>query len=240
VNSAEATRLRLGVSAAAIVLVIGLAFVVTRDNWVTRADADIVRAFADHRGPALTHAAEVLTYLGNVIVLGVLTIGLGLVLRFGPADVRWPFLPALALAAAAIIDPLAKLAVGRPRPPAELAALIEKATGYPSGHSAQSAAAWIAMAFVLGVATRHRRRWVIGGVVVAALVGITRIVLGVHSPTDVLGGWSLGLACTLLLVELRERMTRGRAEAVADDRETAPSRSVPANDPAPRTTKAPR
>jgi undecaprenyl-diphosphatase len=211
VVSDEASRLRLGAATLAIAIVAGLAFVVTHDNWVTRADADVVRTLADHRGAAVTHVAEVLTYLGNIIVLGVLTITLGIVLSFRHADVRWPFLPALAVSAAAIIDPLAKLVVGRPRPPAELAALIEKATGYPSGHSAQSAAAWITMAIVLGAARHHRQRWLAAGVAVAALVGATRVILGVHSPTDVIGGWALGLACTLLLLELRARIVVRRA-----------------------------
>ncbi|MDQ8045931.1 MAG: phosphatase PAP2 family protein [Solirubrobacteraceae bacterium] len=193
------SKTRLVIAGVALAIVVGLSFVVTHDNWVTRADADVVRSIAGDRSTTVAHVAEAITYLGNVIVLAVITLALWLVLRLRRPDVALPYLPALALTAAAIVDPLVKLAVGRPRPPHDLAVVIEKATGYPSGHSAQSAATWIAIALVLGAASAHPRRWLAGGIVVAAVVGASRVVLGVHSPTDVIGGWSLGIACVALL-----------------------------------------
>lgn len=202
--------IRLVVAAVLLLAMVGLAFVVTGENWVTRLDLDIVQGVSADRTDALGVVARTVSWLGNVLVLGALAALAAVILRRAGRPWTAALLPASALAAAAVLDPLAKLAVGRPRPPAELAEVVETATGYPSGHSAQAAAFWFALAFAVATTPRGRRRALAVATLIVVLVGVSRVVLGVHSPSDVLGGWCLGGAIALLAIEIAERIERRR------------------------------
>jgi undecaprenyl-diphosphatase len=98
-----------------------------------------------------------------------------------------------------------KAIVDRPRPPDPLVAA--GGSSYPSGHAAYSTA-WPAAAIALARAGMVRIRssipLVVIALVLAAAIGLSRIVLRVHWWTDVIGGWGLGVACfslcALLLV----------------------------------------
>ncbi len=200
-----------------MVFIATLAFFVNADNVVTRADADIVRWASSWRTVAVGDVAAGVSLLGNVLVLAPLAIAAGIASAVRHGRHRFTALPALALTAAAVFDPLAKAAVGRPRPPVALAEVIETASGYPSGHSAQATAFWLALAFLFTASATRPRPWVIAGAVMAILVGLSRIVLGVHSPTDVLAGWALGLACVLMTRELLLLPRRSDARPAASD-----------------------
>jgi undecaprenyl-diphosphatase len=75
---------------------------------------------------------------------------------------------------------------------------------FPSGHATDAAGFFLAAAFVLAITIAHRRRIqllvVAAGVVLAALVGVSRLVLGVHWPSDVVAGWALGTAIAIAAV----------------------------------------
>lgn len=193
---------RLWLVAILIALIAAGAFVVTGDNWVTRADLDLVEALSADRSSTVSHLARFVTDFGNIFILGLVTVAAGLGLWAGGRRVIEALSPPLALTAAAILDPLAKLAVGRPRPPVELQQVLETSTGYPSGHSAQSAAAFLMIGLVLAGRSDHPGRWIAAGLLCTGLVGVSRVVLGVHSPTDVLAGWCLGAACALTISAL--------------------------------------
>ncbi|MFC6751577.1 phosphatase PAP2 family protein [Deinococcus aquaticus] len=91
---------------------------------------------------------------------------------------------------------LLKVAYGRPRPDLWPSDVYVSGLSFPSGH-ATAAAALAAVLVVL--AWRSRWRWLAvgAGVVYAALMGLSRVVLGVHYPTDVLAGALTGLACVM-------------------------------------------
>jgi undecaprenyl-diphosphatase len=106
--------------------------------------------------------------------------------------------------------------VDRPRPPQ---ALVDAAgSSYPSGHAAY-AMAWIVLAVVaVRVVPWLRGRWwlVIAAIVVAALVGLTRVYLRVHYLSDVLGGegaaamcFSLVAIAALIVAFVRQNGARG-------------------------------
>ena len=90
-----------------------------------------------------------------------------------------------------------KVAVGRVRPDSRLAGAVVDGLSFPSGHATMSAAIYLTLGALIA-STRARRReqaWVLGGAAaIAALVGASRVALGVHWPTDVLAGWAFGAA----------------------------------------------
>jgi undecaprenyl-diphosphatase len=70
-------------------------------------------------------------------------------------------------------------------------------TSFPSGHSMASSSLYLTLAFVASRSRRlrrHRAALIVGASALAATVGLTRVYLGVHWPTDVLGGLALGTA----------------------------------------------
>ena len=90
-----------------------------------------------------------------------------------------------------------KAAIARPRPPAELVRVIEEADGYsfPSGHVMHYVVFLGTLAFVLSTSVKPGvNRWLIQGAVLAVLmvIGLSRVYLGVHWPSDVLGGYAVG------------------------------------------------
>jgi undecaprenyl-diphosphatase len=89
---------------------------------------------------------------------------------------------------------------------------------FPSGHAMHAAATYLTLGGLLA-RFQQRRRLQIFVVAVAAittlLVGLSRVYLGVHWPTDVLGGWALGSACALLTLMLARALIA--PSAVADE-----------------------
>lgn len=72
---------------------------------------------------------------------------------------------------------------------------------FPSGHSMISAALYLTLAVLIARTLEKRRLRVFvvcAGALLAMIVGFTRMYLGVHYPTDVLGGWTLGLTWALI------------------------------------------
>lgn len=123
----------------------------------------------------------------HVTLAGLLGLALGLAIRRRLREGATIAVVALAGEAATWI---AKLAVARPRPDDALAAALGYA--FPSGHAARAALTAVLVGWILG----PRAGLVVG--LWALLVAASRIVLGVHYPTDVAGGLALGVAVAAL------------------------------------------
>ncbi|MFD1612690.1 phosphatase PAP2 family protein [Sphingomonas tabacisoli] len=97
-------------------------------------------------------------------------------------------------------NPLLKMLFSRARP--ELYTHLDQVLdlSYPSGHSAQNACLYLLLALMV-----HNRIGLIG-IPLAFMVGLSRVVLGVHWPTDVLGGWMEGAAFALLGAHVSRRL----------------------------------
>lgn len=108
-----------------------------------------------------------------------------------------------------------KAAFGRARPDTAYAELIATGLSFPSGHATMSALVFLTLG-TLVASTRTlwvERIYIVGAAaLLTVLVGISRIALGVHWATDVLGGWAFGSAWAiawLLLVRLIDQRRRG-------------------------------
>jgi undecaprenyl-diphosphatase len=94
-----------------------------------------------------------------------------------------------------------KLLVGRPRPSCVPHLEPVASPSFPSSHAMLSAAVYLTIAVIVAGTLRSRAKRAGVAALAAAitlLVGFTRTVLGVHYPTDVLGGWAGGLTWMLL------------------------------------------
>lgn len=113
-----------------------------------------------------------------------------------------------------VVDTIVKVAVGRPRPDVDEPITTAMGNSFPSGHSMQAVVCYGALLLVLLPLVPDRRRpLAIGGtVVLVLLIGLSRLCLGVHYVSDVLGGYALGLAWLMASVAAFEiwREERGR------------------------------
>jgi len=152
----------------------------------------VMQAIGEFRAsrPALTEMVAGITNLGGAYAtLGVTAAAsLWLWLRRSAA-------PALLLVLSVLIERVLmdglKAWIGRPRPHFGVD-WLPQSLAFPSGHSANSMTAFLLTALILAPPAR-RGPWAAGAIVLSIVVGLSRIYLGVHWPTDVLGGWALGL-----------------------------------------------
>lgn len=103
--------------------------------------------------------------------------------------------------------------VGRVRPDFAEGGAQYTSLSFPSGH-ASGIACLVTTALVLAwpsLSRTGRRWWTLAGVVAAAVVGTTRMLLGVHYLTDVVAGWALGVGWTLLVVAVVRGVSWTRA-----------------------------
>lgn len=188
---------------------------VTTDGPLTALDESAARWTNRriHDQDLVVGALEVVSFLGKPIFL-VAAVGLpGLWLLRRGARKLVVFL-AVTCIGGAIVDTLVKLAVGRPRPIVDQPIIEAFNYSFPSGHSMAAVFCYGALLVAFGPLLSDRaRRWAIAGVVVLCLaIGASRLALGVHFLSDVLGGYVLGLAWLLGSIAAFEtwRVDRGR------------------------------
>lgn len=202
-HEAGRRRPRALIAWSAVGLVSGVAFGlllwgVLAHNGLTSADPGAATFVAGHRLVWLTPVMQLVTWLGSsffIIPFGI-AVG-GYLWRRRRTWQPLVMMAAAFLGAAGLYD-IVKPAVGRPRPPAALqVGGPDIGRAFPSGHATQSIAFYGMLAVVLMTwnAPQHRRLYVAGAAFLTLVVGASRLYLGVHWLTDVLGGYALGLAC---------------------------------------------
>lgn len=147
------------------------------------------------RAPGAVEVLRVVSHLGSPVVCHLLAVvGAGFCWVRGR---RRPAAYLVAVAAGAALSSTAvKLLVRRERPVLEAAIASARGFSFPSGHATIATAVYGALflVFVASVPARGRRWLLAATVVFLAGVGLSRLVLGVHHLTDVVGGHILGLA----------------------------------------------
>ena len=160
-------------------------------------DGSALQALHRDERDAVAGLAWTITWLGDWIVLVPLALaGAGLLAWRG----YWRRAAAL-LAATLLVRVLVALQkqwLARPRPDVEHW-MVEHSHSFPSAHAANSAVTFLALAILLS----GSRPALVAAIVCAAMVGTSRVVLGVHWPSDVIAGWAFGALAAVPLWPLR-------------------------------------
>ena len=169
---------------------------------------------ADPLGPVwLEETMRDLTALGGIPILLLLTLATAGYLSFRRA---WGQIALLAVAVlgALLLSTLLKSGFDRPRPDLVPHGARVLTASFPSGHAMISAAVYLTLGAMLSSVQSGRRLktyFVTLAVVITLLIGISRVYLGVHWPSDVLAGWAAG-ASWAILVWLAARQLRRPGE----------------------------
>lgn len=171
------------------------------ENEVRGLDSSILMAVATIRRPWITGIAVDVTALGSLTLVVVISgVALCILLSLKDRPAAWQLL--LNSAGAGIWTGITKNVIERTRPE-DVSHLVEvSGYSYPSGHSLVSASLYLTIAILAGrhlPTTKGRVLVIFLAMVIISLVGMSRVYLGVHYPSDVASGVLLGAAWALLL-----------------------------------------
>lgn len=171
------------------------------------ADDDILRALYAGGRPALVVTARAFTGLGSAWVTIPVALGaVALLLWLGRR--REAVIAFLVIAVGRLLVEAQKYAVARLRPEDEVHLVPVSTPSFPSGHSANSMILCLTLAILLFGRTRWRHPAIAVALLLSVCIGLSRLMLGVHWPTDVIGGWAFGLLWVLVALPLAERAVR--------------------------------
>ena len=167
---------------------------------------------SDPLGPIwLEFAVRDITALGGVTVTTLMTLGAaGFLLLSGKRGAA--LFVVVSIAGAALLSSGMKLGFERPRPDLVPHGVEVYTASFPSGHATGAAATYLTLGALLARFQSRRRLKVYLlslAVLLTVLIGLSRLYLGVHWPSDVLAGWTLGaswaLLCWLVAWQLQRR-----------------------------------
>lgn len=212
--------------AAATIGFVGLADTVL-EGETRRVDAAVLRAIAGLRADWLDVVALEVTALANTTTLVVVSLVAAVLLWIAGRRISVTLLLVSLLSGVGVMHAL-KVLFGRPRPDLVAAIANVETAAFPSGHAMMGAITYGTVAYLVGriadAPLRHAT-WT-GAALLVVLIGLSRIYVGVHYPTDVLAGWLAGIGWTALLVGIfhllggfaRETPEVERVEAGASER----------------------
>ena len=220
-------RMQFSVLLAGIVVAGGLwGFVelaeVARDTTAHAFDTDIMLAFReagrpdDPVGPPwFEEAVRDITALGSMVVLVLVTATVIFYLLL----IGWrrqALSVLVAVGGGQILSSLLKLGIDRPRPDLVSHLVNVQTLSFPSGHAMMAAVTYLTLGSMLAgiVPGRATRIYVLSvAILVTLLVGVSRVYLGVHWPSDVLAGWCAGFAWAMLCWLVERRLLTGTRPA---------------------------
>ena len=202
---------RVILAAAGFVLFIIITlFIATNESLLF--DTVICNTLYDFRNEGLTFILTAVTYLGNWQTITLISLAFLVV-----PQTRSSFgLPLSASAILAVtIQKLLKLWFQRPRPDLSLHLISQGGYSFPSGHSFTILVFYGLLIFLCcqyiknstspdGIRSKTAPNWITGLLsLLIFAIGFSRVYLGVHYPTDILGGWSLGLCLLMILISIK-------------------------------------
>jgi len=204
---AEIGVLAVVLIAALALLAFGTLAATVMEGETSAFDKAILLAFRNGDNPSdpigpqwLERVVGDVTSLGSFAVLGLITLAaVGYLMADGKRHAA--LLVIIAVGGGTALSSGMKVLFERPRPDVVAHLVPVQTLSFPSGHATLSAVTFLTLgAILMRVQPRRRMKAYIVAVaiVLTLLVGLSRVYLGVHWPTDVLGGWCLGGAWALL------------------------------------------
>lgn len=211
------TQLLAGTVAAAVVAVAATVLVGSDVGWVDRLDRWLNREWvaAAVAHPLGADLALVVTFWGNtpvVIVVTAVTVGWQW-FRGRPVLATWV---AATLVGGWSLNHALKAVVDRARPPSDGLFIDALGTSFPSGHAQVAGYGWVTFGLLALIVVRGRHRWWLAACCwgLGLLVVGSRVVLGVHWPSDVIAGYAVGVAGALLAAWLLVQVARRRRQSM--------------------------
>ena len=185
-------------------------------NEITSFDTMIGDGVLNLRNPLLTAFFTNFTHIGDTIPVIIITI----ILLLAFYQWRDRILILSSVAATVGLNQGIKHMIERPRPPLDIHLISQGGFSFPSGHSMIS----LCMGGVLiyFVWTKLKKKnwkvfWTILLTILILLIGFSRIYVGVHYPSDVLGGYCLSLFILLIVISLVRDHFKGESKNDKDD-----------------------
>ena len=181
-------------------------------------DAPILTMLHAVATPTLDHFFVLMTRLGyswGVVPLDVILLLLFVLLRRFRDDLFF----GLAVIGSGVLNIVAKNHFARMRPDLWLSITPETTYSFPSGHAMGSATLGVAV-ILLCWPTRWRWPVTIVSLIFVLLVGVSRVYLGVHYPSDILAGWTAAIAWTFGMYALVDRKAPPPPPSAAPSKDT--------------------
>jgi len=170
-------------------------------EFLQAADEGSLYWFENHHLPWVTTIMKGMTYVGEPNVMVTLTLATAIGCFLGKMPRTAGIVLVMALLAYLLGDTVKRL-LEKPRPDVAWHLIpLPQDKSFPSGHALNSMADFGMIALIVSRRLQRRTlRWAIlgFGLGLPLLIGLSRPYLGVHYPSDVIGGWTAGLACALL------------------------------------------
>lgn len=200
-------------AAVLVSLFVALGFVAHHAAAGTTVDHAVLAWMVNHRSAGLTSVAIAVTNAGSPAATGAIASVAAAVLWRRTGSPRPAILILVTLSVAGAISTLSKMIIGAHRPTQSCQLIVETDASFPSGHVTGTLALLGALSVVI---SQHSRRAAHGALIVltatvTALVALTRLYLGVHWVTDIVGALLLG-AAAVVVAHLAYRRMMGSSD----------------------------
>ena len=178
-------------------------------NGLTKTfDVTILSSIHQLQSPLLDLFFSNLTNLGGLGLLGTATLLLVFYLIY-KKQYNLATITGISVGGAALLHLALKSLIERPRPDLWQWIISETNFSFPSGHSTATIAFALCICLI-ATGTRRQKIILILAAIFVCLIGLSRLYLGVHYPTDVLGGWLLGTSGTLAIAVIVHSIIKSR------------------------------
>ena len=174
-------------------------------------DVYLLEKIHSYATPFLDTVFITITNIGGIVAVILITLALA-VFYFYKRRYSDLYFIVLSVTGASITNLLLKVAFQRDRPSLFTQAVVEQGFSFPSGHAMASAALVTCLVLIY---FKTSKRWavIIFGGIAVFLIGLSRLYLGVHYPSDIIAGWSVSVIWVLLSFYVTERLIKTRLES---------------------------